>query len=271
MTPPIVSLVAFCSLLLLVPRRDRSLARLGSLTAPAAPAGTRRRPVERVRTIVVVVSCAVPAALLVGGTRVAVAGIAGMVAAGVARRIVRQCRQRRSRRRHQRGVIRFCDALSAELRGGLPALTALERSCAGEPELAPVVSAARLGADVPAALRGCGGVPGAQGLRAVAAAWEVAGTSGAAFAGVLERVAAGLRSDEDARAEVEAALGPPRATAKMLAVLPLFGLGLGSSMGADPVGFLVASQWGLGCLLVGIVLSLAGLWWVERLAVSAEL
>lgn len=271
MTPPMVTLVVFCSSLLLVPRRDRSLARLGSPADPAFPPDTLRRSTERARTVILGVSSAVPVAFLVGGIRLAVTGVTGMVATAVARRIIRQWRQRLSRRRRQRGVIRFCDALAAELRGGLPALTALERSCVGEPELAPVVSAARLGGQISSALRGCGSVPGAQGLRAVAAAWDVAGTSGATLAGVLERVAASLRSDEDARAEIEAALGPPRATAKMLAVLPLFGLALGSSIGADPVGFLVGNPWGLGCLSVGIMLSLAGLWWVERLALSAEL
>jgi tight adherence protein B len=91
------------------------------------------------------------------------------------------------------------------------------------------------------------------------------------LAQVLDRLAAGLRSDDEARAEVTAALGPPRATAKMLAVLPVFGLVLGSSMGARPIDFLLHTGPGLGCLLGGVCLALLGVSWVERLATAAEL
>jgi tight adherence protein B len=107
-------------------------------------------------------------------------------------------------------------------------------------------------------------------MGSIAAGWEVAGSAGAALAGVLERIAAGLRSDEDARAEVVACLGPVRATAKLLAVLPVFGLALGSSMGARPVGFLVSTGPGVACLGAGLVLVSVGVLWVERLASSAE-
>jgi tight adherence protein B len=112
--------------------------------------------------------------------------------------------------------------------------------------------------------------PGADGLRALAAGWRVASSTGAGLADVVERVATGLRADEDARAEVTASLGPPRATAKMLAVLPVFGLALGSSMGADPVAFLLDTGFGLACLLLGLLLAGAGVLWVEKLAAAAE-
>lgn len=148
--------------------------------------------------------------------------------------------------------------------------TVVRRCCRPDPELGPVVAAAELGGDIAEALRSCAGLPGAEGLRAVAAAWDVAGTSGTALAGVLDRMAKGLRDDDDARAEVLAALGPPRATARLLAVLPLFGLGLGASIGADPVEFLTGTSWGLGCLFGGAGLALLGLWWVEQLATAAE-
>ncbi len=105
----------------------------------------------------------------------------------------------------------------------------------------------------------------------MAAAWEVAGSSGTALASVLDRTARGLRDDDDARAEVLAALGPPRATARMLALLPLFGLALGASIGAHPIEFLVGTSWGLGCLFGGVGLALVGVWWVERLAAAAEI
>jgi tight adherence protein B len=209
--------------------------------------------------------------MVAGGTPLDIALVAGLVVLGIAvRTLVSAQLARRRRRVRQLAVIEMCDALSAELRSGLPAASALERACDGYPEWAPVVAASRLGSDVVAALRRASREPGAEGLAFIAAGWEVAGSAGAALAGVLERIAAGLRSDEDARAEVVACLGPVRATAKLLAVLPLFGLALGSSMGARPVSFLVSTAAGVACLGAGLVLVSVGVVWVERLAASAE-
>jgi tight adherence protein B len=196
----------------------------------------------------------------------------GATAVGwVAQRLLADWRLRQARRRSRAAVIEFCEALAAELEAGLPAAIAIERACVPWAALSSVVSSARLGDDMAVALRHCAAsTPGADGLRSVAAAWDVAAHSGAALALVLTRVAAGLRSDEEARAEVTAALGPPRATAKLLAVLPAFGIALGASMGADPVGFLLQSTPGVLCLTTGTALALTGLWWVERLASAIE-
>lgn len=209
--------------------------------------------------------------LLVGSApRIVVLAIAGSGVTVACHRLVRSWRDGRRRRGRALAVIGLCDALSAELRAGLPAVQVVERSLEPWPEWSVIVTAARLGGDVPEALRTAAAEPGADGLRAVAAAWEVAEQSGAALAEVLEQVAAGLRSDDDARAEVVAALAPPRATAKMLACLPLFGLGLGASMDAHPVDFLLRTDLGLVCLGAGVLLALVGLWWVERMAAAAE-
>lgn len=194
-----------------------------------------------------------------------------VVCAFVVRRLLRTWRQRRVRRRRQTAVIQLCDALSAEMRGGLPTAEALARSCASWQDFSSIVSADRVGGDVAEAMRVAAVQPGAEGLRAVAAAWEVAASSGAALADVVDRVAMGLRHDDEARAEVTAALGPPRATAKMLAILPAFGLAMGMSMGADPLDFLLHTEPGWLCLAAGVTLALVGLLWVERLAQSAEI
>jgi tight adherence protein B len=264
-------LVTLCCTFLLVPGHDVSIRRLGELRT-AEPVDPRvSLSAATSRLAFPVGGAGLAAALSWDGPRSAFIAAAGLAALAVTRKIVRESRLREARRRRQRAVTTLCDALSAELRAGLPALTAVVRSCQETPELTSVSTAARLGGDIASALHRCAGAPGAEGLRAVAAAWEVAGSSGAGLAAVLARVAGSLRSDEDARAEVQAALGPPRATAKMLAVLPLFGVALGSSMGARPVHFLVATSWGFGCLSSGGMLALMGVWWVERLASSAEL
>jgi hypothetical protein len=87
---------------------------------------------------------------------------------------------------------------------------------------------------------------------------------------VLDSIAGSLRSDEDLRAEVTAALGPARSTARLLAVLPVFGLVLGTSMGAHPLGFLLQTAAGWFCLVGGALLAVAGMWWVERLVRAVE-
>jgi tight adherence protein B len=238
-----------------------------------APARVARRDAPRLSAAVVrSTGVLLGVGWLVAGGSALVVVLAGvLVLLGmVGRSLVSAWRARRSRRVRQLAVIELCDALSAELRSGLAAASALERACEPHSEWACVVAASRLGSDVVAALHRASREPGAEGLRAVAAGWEVAGSAGAALAGVLERISAGLRSDEDARAEVVASLGPVRATAKMLAVLPVFGLALGSSMGARPVAFLLSSGAGLACLATGLALAALGVLWVERLAASAE-
>jgi tight adherence protein B len=119
-------------------------------------------------------------------------------------------------------------------------------------------------------LRALADRPGAEGLRAIAAGWTVAAHSGSSLARVLDRLVEGLRDESAARAEIEAALEPPRVTARMLAVLPAFGVALGTAIGADPVSFLLRTAPGRLCLLGGLLLALAGIAWVERLAASAS-
>jgi tight adherence protein B len=239
------------------------------VAAPNGPWIGGRRPSAAAVRVGVVLVCA--GWMVVGGTPLDFVLLCGLAVLGMAARsLVSAQLARRRRHLRQLAVIEMCDALSAELRSGLPAGSALERACDAYPEWAPVVAASRLGSDVVAALRRASREPGAEGLGAIAAGWEVAGSAGAALAAVLERIAAGLRSDEDARAEVVACLGPVRATAKLLAILPVFGLALGSSMGARPVSFLLSTGPGVACLGGGLVLVSVGVLWVERLASSAE-
>lgn len=248
---------------------EAALRRIGPLRATDRVGPARRRLPGHALATAAVVACA--AFVLIGpSARVALVLAGTFLVAWVARRVFDLGISRRARRSRQRRVVVLCDALSAELRGGLPMTTVVRRCCGEDAELAPVVRAAALGGDIADALRGCARLPGADGLRAVAAAWDVAGSTGSALSSVLDRIAAGLRDDDEARVEVEAALGPPRATARMLALLPLFGLALGASIGAHPVGFLVGTSAGLACLCGGAGLALLGMWWVERLAAGAE-
>jgi tight adherence protein B len=208
--------------------------------------------------------------LPVVGVQAALFAAAGIAATGAARTLIRHAQHRRLRRRRELAVIELCDALAAELSSGVPALVALERACNVHPELSIVARGARLGVDVPSALHDLAARPGLEALRAIAAGWRVASHTGGGLANVLDNIGRGLRHDEDARSELEAALAPPRATARVLAVLPVFGLALGQSMGARPIAFLLVTTLGRVCLGVGLLLSVSGIVWVDLIARRAQ-
>jgi tight adherence protein B len=104
----------------------------------------------------------------------------------------------------------------------------------------------------------------------VAACMETAEASGSPLAAVLERLAAQFEADADAAAARAVALAGPRATAQVLSFLPAAGLLLGALMGADPLGLLLSTPLGAGCLALGLVLTAAGRWWSARMVRSAS-
>lgn len=207
--------------------------------------------------------------LVFGFDLLVVAATAGMLVV-VALRLLATRRLRAQAQERRRQVVEICDALGAELRAGQPAVRALRRVAEEHPLLEQVASAAALGSDVPVALDGAATRPGAAGLRMMAAAWRVADRSGAGLALVLDRIAGALRAEQAASVELAASLGPPRASAQLLAVLPAFGLLLGVGLGGDPVGFLLHTLAGNLCLAAGCTLAAAGVWWVEWLASAVE-
>jgi tight adherence protein B len=104
----------------------------------------------------------------------------------------------------------------------------------------------------------------------LAAAWQVAQRTGAPAARVLDQLAVGLRSDEDARGAAAAAMAGPRATARLLAWLPAAGLLLGQLIGADPVAVLAGTRLGRLSAVLGGVLAVAGWLWTRRLLRAAS-
>lgn len=235
--------------------------------ATSAPVDGRRLS-RAGRTLLPAAGCGV-LLLVFGPSGVLLAATAALlVAAGVW--LHASARRRRAGERGRRETIEACDALSAEMRAGQAAARALHRAAEQHPALWPAARACLLGGDVPAALRRHADTAGCSGMATVAAAWQVAEGSGSGLVGALERVAESLRADDATRAEVTAALSPARATARLLAVLPAFGLLLGSGLGGDPLGLLLRTPAGNGLLLAGVGLALAGTVWVERLALRVE-
>lgn len=198
--------------------------------------------------------------------------VAGAAAMPLVRRTLRSRAERRAADRREEAVITLCTAVAGELRAGrLPARALCAAGVAGLGEGgAAVLAAARFGGDVPEALRAAGRLPGADGLRAVAACWQVAADNGAGLATGLDRVADALRAERDQRADLRAQLAGPRSTAAVLALLPVFGLLLGGAMGAHPLRILFHSAVGSACLAAGVLLETAGLAWVARLVRNAE-
>lgn len=127
-----------------------------------------------------------------------------------------------------------------------------------------------IGGDVPRALAEAGSAPGREGLQSLGRAWELGEVTGAPMAGLAVRVADQVRADQETRRVVQAELSGPRATARLLAGLPLVGLLMGRMAGGDPVGFLFRTLPGQACLLAGTCLACAGLAWTERMARRAQ-
>lgn len=229
---------------------------------------TLRRTVARAPVgapVVVVLAAAAAAALaLLDGTRLVLALVVLAVVVAAGRELERRRRSAAADRRAEQ-VLALCDGLAADLLAGQPPATALDAAAAEWSELVPVASAARLGADVPSAFRTLAVQPGAGQLRVVAAAWQVAHRSGAGLARALELAADNLRADRATARVVASELVAAEATARLLAVLPVGVLLLGSGLGGDPVGFLVGTTPGLVCLVVGLGLAQVGMLWLARI------
>lgn len=213
-----------------------------------------------------VASAAVLAAVLEGTALVL--GLIGLGAAAGFAQLWRRGRRERVRELRRVSVVELGETLVGELRAGQPVLAALERGAEVWPPFGPVLAAARLGADVPHALRAVARLPGAEGLAELASAWQVAERSGAALSETLTQVVESARARASAHHLVRAELASAQATARLVAVLPVATLAMSAGVGAEPWRFLLTSPVGLACLASGVALVFVGLWWFDRIAVA---
>lgn len=204
---------------------------------------------------------------------VLLAGVPRLGAPGLSvDRLVEAWRDRWPRRGDREGsVLELVTALVAELDTGVPPDLAL-LNAAGSIPRAPCptsLRAVRVGGDIPAALRVDSGVPGGEGLRAVAACWEVTLGSGSGLSQALTAVMGGLRDDAQTRAALSAEVAAVRASARILATLPILGVLVGSWTGARPFAWLLGTGAGRMTLVLGGFLQLLGMLWLRRIVRQA--
>jgi tight adherence protein B len=241
------------------------------LAAPTVP--TLARPGLRLRRLEpakVVGTCGVVGCVAAGLWRgPAIAAALGLVLAAVTYAVHGSSR-RRSADRARTALLAAVRMISAELSAGsLEPDALLAGAAVAGPHAARLTSAASAAA--------AGDLDGVVttlssdlATAPLAAAWQVRARLGLALSGPLEVVERDL-SDRLALGRIVAeVLAGPRASAFVLAGLPLVGLALAAQMGAHPVVFLTASAVGRLVLLVGATLAATGLTWSVWLASRAE-
>jgi tight adherence protein B len=102
--------------------------------------------------------------------------------------------------------------------------------------------------------------------RRVASAAAVSQASGAPLADILERLDTHLRALDRARAIADTQAAGARASATLLAAMPVAGVGIGMAIGIDPVRVLLHTTVGGAALGLAVALQLGGLAWTAKLA-----
>ncbi|GAA3994903.1 type II secretion system protein [Allokutzneria multivorans] len=208
--------------------------------------------------------------------RVLLAGVGGGIAvAALAWTGVRQLRRHRFERRQRAAACGLAEALElvvGELRSGAhPASAVADVAADVDPEaqkaLQAIASTARLGGDVRAAVDRLALEDPLRGpvLKQFGEAWSTAENHGVPLAELVEALYRDLSQRVRFAHQVEARMAGPRATASVLACLPVLGLLLGEAMGAAPLAVLVRTGVGQVLLVIGSALMCAGVTWSARL------
>lgn len=205
-----------------------------------------------------------PLFLVVPGPLLGAAGVLAAAALGAYVLLARR-RRRVSADRYAAVVRDHCDLFAADLAAGIPVAVAFGHLAERWPEVQPVVEADRYGLDVPRAWESLAEDTGVGGLRLVAMAWRYAQQTGVGLAVAMRHVADGLRAQAQIDRTVAAELSSARATARLVALLPIAVLSMGSGLGGSPWHFLLMTTPGVVLLAVGLGLIWAGLWWLEAI------
>jgi tight adherence protein B len=242
------------------------------VVAPArsgrGPVGRRPHPVARRSGLALVIAAGGLAVACLVPPSAAIALL--LVSATAAWR--RHRAVRRTRRASESAALQAAlDVLAGELRAGAHPVTAFETAAAEVSEdvasaLRVVAARARLGVDVAAGLQAAATrstVPTYWSRLSVC--WELANRHGLAIATLMRTAHRDVVERERFELRVAAGMAGARATAMVLAGLPVLGIVLGELIGAEPVRFLLSGGLGGGLLMVGAALACAGVLWSDRI------
>lgn len=217
--------------------------------APAARLGVARASRgRRLRASLWVVGSVLATVAVVGRLSVA---LSTLVAVGVAWWWLRARREGRARREENAATCAFIEALQGQLRAGVAPAEALGTASSAH----PCKAAERL-QEV---------AVGAQPQDRIGVLWAAATSHGIALSSLLEAEYVALKAGERQEAKAQAELAGAKATATMLALLPLAGVGLGGALGARPLAFLGGGGLGGVVLVCGTALLAAGTVWTHVL------
>ncbi len=197
--------------------------------------------------------------------------VAGAVVGAVAWRRWLARREQRDSAAAVDGLVEALQSLVSELAAGAHPADAADRAAAdADPAAARAMRAiagtVRLNGDVDTALTRSALPPAlSDAARQLARAWRLAARHGLPLADVLDAVRHDLDQRARFRRQVHARMAGPRASAAVLAALPLLGIALGEAMGARPLAVLSNTPSGQILLVTGTALICAGLAWSARL------
>lgn len=215
----------------------------------------------------VVAGIAVAAAVALPVTTVLAGAVLGVTA------VLRHRRRRRIRQAMDEGRMleTAFDVVVGELRVGSHPVRAFgvaadETAGPVAVSLRAVAARARLGADVAAGLRAAAG---SSSLPAhwdrLAVCWQLAGEHGLAIATLMRAAQRDIAERQRFSTRVGAGMAGARATAAILAGLPVPGVLLGELIGARPLSFLLGGHVGGWLLVAGSTLACGGLLWSDRI------
>lgn len=196
--------------------------------------------------------------------------LAGAVLAATISGILKQHKRNKAHREATEALSGGLGGVIDELRAGAHPAAAAEGAAQDTPApadeiLKAAAATSRLGGDVERTLRDLHQPLLKTAVDQLAKAWHVSAKHGVALADVLDAT----RRDLDQRAafarQVHARMAGPRASAAVLAGLPVVGVLLGEFSGARPLHTLTSTAAGQFLLVMGALFLAAGLWWTKRI------
>jgi tight adherence protein B len=262
MTGPVLTATALSAALLVVPSSSRG--RLGYL-------GANRMVLSRHTRRTAMACAAVGGIVILPLTTIFAAVVLSLTWS------LRSGRRRRSdRARAESAELETAiDVLVGELRVGAHPATAFavaaeEATGAVAGACRAVAARARMGADVAAGLRSVAETSASSSnWHRLAVCWQLASDHGLAMSALMRTAQRDIAERQRFSSQVRSAMAGARATATILAGLPVLSVLMGQLIGAHPLAFLLGGGPGGWLLTVGLTLVCAGLLWSDRITDQA--